>query len=417
MNRIAVVIPSFNHARYIAPAIESALNQTRKPDRIIVVDDGSTDASPAILRRLAIPPITLIEQPNNGAHAAIARGVQAATDCDIIAILNSDDLYLPGRLAACEAALDADPARQLVVTGLCMISAGGHPLPPESPRRRWLDTAWADPVRREHPAEWLGFANFAATTSNFVARAAWLRENPPRPYRYVHDYDLLLRAALTGGLHVIPDVLLEYRVHETNTITDEPHKIIREVLLMNLALAADLAPLLRRSPDARAAWARYLHAAPSNISSFRFELFALAAAEALAAAPPGRTWADTLRDEGAPEFTRHPNTVLIDKPGPSADAPIAARVADLKSALRKAEADRRELARIRDWYRAAASSRWISFGVFAGALPAAAKGKSSADLARQTLASAWFRLGLALRVPACVALDSRLRVLLEHDAP
>src|ERR1044072_6676332 len=99
---IAVVIPLYNHERYIADTLRSVLAQTRPAEKIVIVDDGSTDGSAAVVQReFTDARIVLIQQKNAGAHAAINRGIKEATDCEFIAILNSDDLFDPRRLAYC----------------------------------------------------------------------------------------------------------------------------------------------------------------------------------------------------------------------------------------------------------------------------------------------------------------------------
>jgi glycosyltransferase involved in cell wall biosynthesis len=102
---VGVVIPMYNRAHMIARAIESVLEQTRPADRIVVVDDGSTDDGAQ--RVLAFGDrVELIRQPNGGAAAARQRGVEAL-DTDWLAFLDSDDRFLPEHLerhlaAACE---------------------------------------------------------------------------------------------------------------------------------------------------------------------------------------------------------------------------------------------------------------------------------------------------------------------------
>ena len=75
MHKVAVVIPSYNHAAYIVSALESVVTQTLAPERIVVVDDGSTDNSLELLRAFAAahPQLLLIPQANAGAHNALNR--------------------------------------------------------------------------------------------------------------------------------------------------------------------------------------------------------------------------------------------------------------------------------------------------------------------------------------------------------
>jgi glycosyltransferase involved in cell wall biosynthesis len=95
--RIGVVIPAYNSAAHIGRAIDSVLAQTRPADEIIVVDDGSTDATADVIRAYG-PKIRLIPQANTGASAARNAGINAATG-DWIAFLDADDEWLPDRLA------------------------------------------------------------------------------------------------------------------------------------------------------------------------------------------------------------------------------------------------------------------------------------------------------------------------------
>src|SRR5437762_14340203 len=92
MKQIAVVIPLYNHAAYIGDAIRSILAQTRAVDKIVIVDDGSTDDSAEIVRAFAEPRSALYTQPNAGAHAALNPAHEKAVGCHHLAIPYSADL-------------------------------------------------------------------------------------------------------------------------------------------------------------------------------------------------------------------------------------------------------------------------------------------------------------------------------------
>lgn len=98
MNSISVIIPVYNGARYIREAVRSALEQTLKPDEIIVVDDGSTDDTPRVLKALAETGIIAIRKGNAGAGSARNQGIETATG-SLIAFLDADDVWLPEKLA------------------------------------------------------------------------------------------------------------------------------------------------------------------------------------------------------------------------------------------------------------------------------------------------------------------------------
>lgn len=100
--RISVVIPLYNKELEVARALHSVICQSLAPREIIVVDDGSTDSSRAIVERITEEHpeagIRLITQPNGGVSAARNRGIHEATG-DYIALLDADDMWLSGYIA------------------------------------------------------------------------------------------------------------------------------------------------------------------------------------------------------------------------------------------------------------------------------------------------------------------------------
>lgn len=96
---IAAVIPLYNGAPFIREALESVLGQSEPADEIIVVDDGSTDAGPAIVAELARHhPITLLGKPNGGQSSARNLAIRH-TGCSHIALLDQDDIWYEDHLA------------------------------------------------------------------------------------------------------------------------------------------------------------------------------------------------------------------------------------------------------------------------------------------------------------------------------
>lgn len=111
--RVAAVIPVYG-AGFLAQALQSVMRQTRPPDEIIVVDDGSPDRAEVVA---TVAPfgnrVTLIEQPNLGAAAARNRGM-AATNAEYVALLDADDEWYPNFLEEQLAALTAQPDVDLI---------------------------------------------------------------------------------------------------------------------------------------------------------------------------------------------------------------------------------------------------------------------------------------------------------------
>jgi glycosyltransferase involved in cell wall biosynthesis len=107
-NGISVVIPAYNSAAHLARALDSVLAQTRPAEEILVVDDGSTDATAEVARSYG-DAVRLIAQANAGAAAARNAGIRAARGT-WIAFLDADDEWLPDRLALQTDILDRRPA-------------------------------------------------------------------------------------------------------------------------------------------------------------------------------------------------------------------------------------------------------------------------------------------------------------------
>ncbi|MEM0895934.1 MAG: glycosyltransferase family A protein [Verrucomicrobiota bacterium] len=317
MSRLAVVIPSYNHAHFIEKAIDSCLAQTRKPDRIVIIDDGSKDNSLEVIGRyVERGEVELTAQENAGAHNTINRAIEkAATDCEWISILNSDDHYLPGRFEKCLAHLESNSGKEVICTALNIIDDDDNAIDSTLPRAKWFRAIWSV-TRPEDDAEycdWLGLANFPATTSNVIASTAFLKANPFRPYRYNHDYFFLAKAVLEGKLTLLDEPLVNYRVHATNTITTAPAKLMREMLRQHLDLYAELATRLSAEPALRANFHRYTAALQDNVSAFHAGLFQTLLAQIAhgASEKERESLANSLTDNAFAELERFPNGATI----------------------------------------------------------------------------------------------------------
>jgi glycosyltransferase involved in cell wall biosynthesis len=122
--RIGIVTPAFNVASFVGAAIGSVLAQTHRDWRMTIVDDGSTDATAAIVSDFDDPRLRLVRQSNAGVSAARNRGL-AATDADAVLFLDADDWLSPGALAVLAASLRAVPGAIASVGPFQRVSAEG----------------------------------------------------------------------------------------------------------------------------------------------------------------------------------------------------------------------------------------------------------------------------------------------------
>ena len=123
---LSVIVPNFNHAKLIPRALRAFLDQSPPAKEIIVIDDGSTDDSVAVIEAIARshPSIRLIRHPvNRGIVAAVRSGLDVATG-DYLLFGSSDDYVLPGLYGRADAALRANPNAALFCSGVGLVDDG-----------------------------------------------------------------------------------------------------------------------------------------------------------------------------------------------------------------------------------------------------------------------------------------------------
>lgn len=233
MPKVSVIIPSYNHAAYIAEAVNSVLSQSETDLELIVVDDGSTDESLDVLAGFSDSRLRVFSQSNQGAHAAINRGLREARS-KYLAILNSDDAYHPARLEKALRVLEVRPQIGLLGSYIEIVDAEGKTLGIKHGYKDCPPWLLEQPERSFRATENLHAAllteNYWATTSNFIFPRFWAEHiGEFRPLRYAHDWDFALRMAQVAQLELLPEPLVRYRVHPRNTIRENIAAMIFEI--------------------------------------------------------------------------------------------------------------------------------------------------------------------------------------------
>lgn len=238
---VSVIIPAYNHERFIGPAIGSVLAQTFEDFELIVIDDGSTDRTWDVIQGLRDSRLICHRQQNQDAYNTLNRGLHLARG-RFTAVLNSDDVYMPGRLKRLLAEQQAADAA-CVFTDVQPIDAGGRVI--TDPGHPW--NLWHQKNRRYYLqcgnlVQAFLKGNFMVTTSNLFLTAEAVRQvGDFCALRFLHDYDYIFRVLLAfpGRVRYLADEqLLAYRVHGGNTLgegailaREQDQQVIRKYLL------------------------------------------------------------------------------------------------------------------------------------------------------------------------------------------
>jgi glycosyltransferase involved in cell wall biosynthesis len=242
--RLSVIIPLYNHDQFIGEAIHSVLEQSFSDFELIVINDGSTDASEEVVKTIRDERILYLSQANQGASSTINRGIRIAKG-EYISILNSDDVYYPARLERCLRFLEENDSVDAVFSHLEFIDSDGKFIK----FLRGAEENWSkhDPetsFKDEHNIVMdLLAGNFLLTTSNlFCRKSIFDRLGYFLNLRYAHDYDFFLRLCYHFKVHIIEEPLLKYRSHAMNIIKENEAAVSFEVglILANFFLHYDI---------------------------------------------------------------------------------------------------------------------------------------------------------------------------------
>lgn len=185
--KFSIIMPAYNDEEFVGEAIESVLNQTYQSFELVVVDDGSTDGTPAVLSKFKEhPKVKIVRQKNGGTAAARNTGLRLVSG-EYIGFLDSDDFYSPERLEAINSYLEENQNAHCVATNVAI----------------WDGEKLLDPIMRDESGE-------------FAKRGLHLLDN-------VVFCTLIIRTDIFENLgffdqrfYYIEDVEMWYRLHAHN---------------------------------------------------------------------------------------------------------------------------------------------------------------------------------------------------------
>ncbi|HSH94763.1 MAG TPA: glycosyltransferase family 2 protein [Roseimicrobium sp.] len=216
--KLSIITPSFNQDSYLEETLLSVLNQRQDGLEYIVVDGGSRDGSVEILRTYADRLSWWVSEPDAGQADAINKGLARATG-DVVAFLNSDDVYLPGALKAVTDFFAAHPEANWVCGGWLMF---GEPADMET-------SVWF-PKPPSNAAACLYQHFSAAQPAHFWRRSLFQKHGPfDASYRYCFDHEFYVRLLLAGErCHPLNVPLAAYRIHGSSKTVAEGDRFTHE---------------------------------------------------------------------------------------------------------------------------------------------------------------------------------------------
>ncbi|HPQ94876.1 MAG: glycosyltransferase [Thiothrix sp.] len=250
---VSVIVPAYNHAAWVGQAIHSVFRQTLTDWELILIDDASSDETWSVIQAYTRPLsstngriITIRHTRNQGAPTTLNEGMALARG-EYIAILNSDDAWQPERL---ERMVRFARRQELdfLVTGLNLWDRDAACKDESEPDwLKWYRGLYADWLSHGDFLRTLLRGNFFITTSNFFfQRHLFDTHGGFADLRYVHDYEYALRLFGKGAKMqcLWDEKLLNYRLHDHNTIREKPLAAIEENMLMLLEQLPELYPYL-----------------------------------------------------------------------------------------------------------------------------------------------------------------------------
>jgi len=231
---ISVIMPAYNHEKYIGEAIESVINQSYTDFEFIIINDGSTDNTDKVIKGFSDKRIRYFTQSNKDAAHTINRGISLSKG-KYISIINSDDVYHKNRL---ETLIENAQSNNLLFlfTNTVFINELSYIITDKNNKGI---TAWKNNLVNKYRSNnslihTLLHGNISVSTSNFFFNRSILNSVKKfNNYRYVHDYDFILRTLhhyAEQSAFLDQYEYLFYRSHGENTIKESTWNVLLEEL-------------------------------------------------------------------------------------------------------------------------------------------------------------------------------------------
>jgi hypothetical protein len=221
--KFSVVIPLYNKAAYIRNTIDSVLAQTVSDFEVIVVDDGSTDSSAAVVLGMSDPRVRLVQQANAGVSAARNHGISLARG-QWIAFLDGDDFYHPEFLAALLRAEAAHPQADTLAADYICLPHSDQQWPP-----RWTvpEAPFDIELINDLPRRWLQGPTLCSSAAAVkTARLQAMQPCFPEGESIGEDLDLWFRLGEKTPIALVHAPLAAYRVDQAHSLSGQHAALI-----------------------------------------------------------------------------------------------------------------------------------------------------------------------------------------------
>jgi glycosyltransferase involved in cell wall biosynthesis len=224
MPKISVIMASYNHAAFVHQAIESVLAQSYKDFELVITDDGSSDGTAEVIRRVADPRIRFHALAENQGACVAVNDAIARSQGEYIAVLNSDDYFLPGKLERQAGFLDAHPEIGAVFGQPQFVDENGRDF--HNPNHSFVKAFASENRPRQ---EWLRyffyFQNCLCHPTAMVRKACYERVGVFDPLlMQLPDLDLWVRLCREFEIHILPEKLTGFRILNRESNVSAPTK-------------------------------------------------------------------------------------------------------------------------------------------------------------------------------------------------
>jgi len=242
---VSIIIPNYNHAQYVADAINSVLNQTYSNYEVIVVDDGSKDNSREVIGQFA-DKVRAIYQQNQGLSAARNTGIDAARGA-YIGVLDADDMYEPEFIGTLVSSLESQPSADGIYCGYRFVDDLNNPLPQIEARE----------VPPENLYRALLEGNFLVPESMFVRKYCYDKVGPfDTSLRALEDFDMWLRITNQFKIIYSTRILTRHRMAPGSMSSDPTRQFQNRMSVIKKHFGPEPAPGGAWNDEQRRAYGR-----------------------------------------------------------------------------------------------------------------------------------------------------------------